>query len=122
MTTPLFNIYINDLPDGIKSNVKLFADDTSIFSVVNDTNISCNELNEGLLNINKWAHQWKMSFNPDPNKTATDVIFSHKSMQTQHPAIYFNNFSISSKPCTKNLGMVLDTKLKFDIHLDEKNL
>ena len=116
----LFLIYINDLPDGIKSNVKLFADDTSIFSVVNDTNVSCNELNEDLLKINKWAHQWKMLFNPDPNKTATEVIFSHKSIQPQHPAIYFNNFPISSKPYTKHLGMALDSKLNFDVHLDEK--
>ena len=29
-----FLIYINDSPDGLKSNVKLFADDTSLFSVV----------------------------------------------------------------------------------------
>ena len=32
---PLFFwIYINDLPDGLKSNAKLFADDTSLFSAV----------------------------------------------------------------------------------------
>ena len=61
-----------------------------------------------------------MSFNPDPNKTATEVIFSHKSNQPQHPATYFNNFPISSKPFTKHLGMVLDSKLNFDVHLDEK--
>ena len=32
----LFLIYMNDLPDDLSSNVKLFADDTSLFSVVHD--------------------------------------------------------------------------------------
>ena len=36
----LFLIYINDLPDGLSSNCKLFADDTSLFSVVHDVTIS----------------------------------------------------------------------------------
>ena len=75
--------------------MKLFADDTSIFSVFNDVNVSCKELNVDLLKISKWAYQWKMSFNPDPNKTATEDIFSRKSIQNPHPAIYFNNLSIS---------------------------
>ena len=116
----LFLIYINDLPDNLNSNVKLFADDTSIFSVVNNANISCKELNDDLLKINNWAYQWKMSFNPDPNKTATEVIFSRKKTQHPHPAIYFNNFPISSKPSTKHLGMVLDAKLNFNAHLNDK--
>ena len=30
----LFLIYINDLPESITSNLKLFADDTSIFATV----------------------------------------------------------------------------------------
>ena len=33
----LFVIYINDLTEGLTTNVKLFADDTSLFSVVHDT-------------------------------------------------------------------------------------
>ena len=37
----LFLIYINDLPNELQSNAKLFADDTSLFAVVNDKNDSC---------------------------------------------------------------------------------
>ena len=43
----LFLVYINDLPDG-SSNAKLFADNTSLFSVVYDTNTSTIELNSDL--------------------------------------------------------------------------
>ena len=41
-------IYINDLLDGLSSNAKLFADDTSLFSVVHDINASAIELNSDL--------------------------------------------------------------------------
>ena len=42
----LFLIYINDLSDNLSSDVKLFADDTSLFSVIHDINVSAGELNE----------------------------------------------------------------------------
>ena len=41
----LFLIYINDLPNELKSNVKLFADDTSLFTIIKDKNESANVLN-----------------------------------------------------------------------------
>ena len=44
----LFLIYINDLSDGLSSNAKLFADETSLFSVVHDINTSSIELNSEL--------------------------------------------------------------------------
>ena len=67
----LFLIYINDLERNIKSNIKFFADDTMLFSIVKDPEISANELNHDLDIINKWAHQWKLKFNPDPSKQAS---------------------------------------------------
>ena len=71
----LFLIYINDLSDNLTSNAKLFADDTSLFSVVHDVNTSAKELNDDLKKVNDWAFQWKMSFNPDSSKQAQGVIF-----------------------------------------------
>ena len=44
----LFLIYINDLPDGLESSVKLFADDTSLFSTVYDPNMSADQLDKDL--------------------------------------------------------------------------
>ena len=58
----LFLIYINDLTEGLTTNVKLFADDTSLFSVVHDTQTSANDLNKDLKIINNWAFQWKIKF------------------------------------------------------------
>ena len=66
----LFLIYINDLLDGLKSNVKLFADDTSLFSVVKNKEENASDLTNGLVTISKWTYNWKMSFNPDPEKPA----------------------------------------------------
>ena len=40
----LFLIYVNDLPNGLKSECKLFADDTSLFSVAHDLNTSASEV------------------------------------------------------------------------------
>ena len=75
----LFLIYINDLPDGLKSNVKLFADNTSLFSVVENKEESASDLTNELDVISKWTYNWKMSFNPDPKKSAQEVWFSRKT-------------------------------------------
>ena len=59
-----FLIHINDLEDGIKSEVKFFADHTSLFSIVQNRNTTADGLNHDLNLINQWAFQWKTSFNP----------------------------------------------------------
>ena len=46
--TPFPLIYIYDLPDNLQPTVKLFTDDKSLSSVVNDDNILGNELNKDL--------------------------------------------------------------------------
>ena len=74
----LFLIYINDLPDEITSSCKIFADDTSLFSKIENKSYSNFQLNKDLEKISKWTFQWKMLFNPDPVKEAIEVCFSHK--------------------------------------------
>ena len=77
----LLLIYINDLPDGLNSIAKLFADDTSLFSIAQDPNESAKYLNFDLSVISQCAYQWKMLFNPDPKNLAYGVIFSRKKMK-----------------------------------------
>ena len=64
----LFLIYINDLPEGLESTVKLFADDTSLFSTVYDPNMSADQLDKDLKKNSEWAYKWKIIFNPDLSK------------------------------------------------------
>ena len=117
----LFLIYINDLPDGITSVCKIFADDTSLFTKVLDIYESTNKLNTDLKKITKWAHQWKMQFNPDPNKQANEVIFSRKATNNlSYPPVRFNNNDTVKCPDQKHLGIVLDSKLNFDSHINQK--
>ena len=74
----LFLIYINDLPNELKSNAKLFADNTSLFTIVKDETESANILSNDLSEISKWAYDWKMLFNLNPSKPAQEVVFSRK--------------------------------------------
>ena len=48
----LFLVYINDLPNDLKINLKLSADDTSLFSVIHDVYLSQIDLNKDLDKIN----------------------------------------------------------------------
>ena len=114
----IFLIYINDLSDNLTSNVKLFTDDTLLFSAVHDVSAYAKELNDDLKKVNDWPFQWKMSFNPDPSKQAQKVIFSHKSKRSTHPPLVFNNNNVSQTYSQKHLGVILDFKLTFEEHLN----
>ena len=75
-----FLIYINDLATDLKSNVKLFANDTSLFSIVSDLLETANILNEDLDKIRQWAEQWKMAFNRNPTKQVQEFVFLKKTL------------------------------------------
>ena len=106
-------IYINDLPDNLESNVKLFA-------VVRDPINISQELNNDLHKVSLWAYKWKMSFNPYPSKQAQEVIFSRKINEVHHPPFLFNNSTIQQISSQKHLGIHLDEELTFKHHINEK--
>ena len=115
----LFLIYINDLPDGLTSMCKIFADGTSLFSKVIDKNNSNSQVNSDLVKISKWAFQWKI-FNPDPNKKATEVHFSNKHDKENYPPLQFNSADVQIADSQKQLGLILDSKLNFNEHNESK--
>ena len=116
----LFLIYINDLPGAIKSSCKIFADDTSLFSKIENKNYSNFQLNKDLETISKWSFHWKMLINLDFIKQAIEVRFSHKQGKVVYPSLKFNNNDAQSVNSQEHLGLVLDSKLDFNEHVNNK--
>ena len=92
-----------------------------LFSIVKDPTPSSDELNHDLQTISEWAHQWKLEFNPDPCKQATELLFSQKKYPTYHLPLLFNGNEVSKKVNDhKHLGLILDKKLSFEKHINVK--
>ena len=87
-------IYTNNLSGNLKSNVNLFADDTSMFSVVRDPINTSQKLKTDFDGVSLWANIWKMSFNPDQSEQAQKVILLLKINKVYHPPFLFNNSTI----------------------------
>ena len=87
-----FLVYMNDLTEDLRYNAKLFADDISFFTIVHNANAAASDMNHDIDIIKAWASKWRMSFNPDPNKHAVEVMFSTKRVKTDHPDILFEVF------------------------------
>lgn len=90
----MFIIYINYLIWGLHADIKLFADNTSLFSVVYDIDESEYKLYNDLIRIQEWAYKWIISFNPDRIMPANEVIFSRKTRNIIYHNLYFNNVPI----------------------------
>lgn len=58
-----------------------------------------------------------MSFNPDPNKRAREVIFSGRTKKINHPPLTFNKSTEGQTKSQKHFGVILDSSLSFDEHL-----
>ena len=91
----LFLIYINDLPKGLLSNIKLFADGTSLFSVIHYSITSRIDLNDDLVKNNSWTYHGKISFNPDPKKKAQETVFIRKTKKISHLPKTFTKSTVS---------------------------
>ena len=61
----LFLLYINDMPDMIESNIRLFADDTIIYLTGVTNRTDCQALQADLIKLEIWESEWLMAFNTD---------------------------------------------------------
>ena len=72
------------------------------------------------MKISNWAFQWKMLFNPDPNKQALEVCFSNKCDKEKYQPLQFNSTDVQIADSQKHLGLILDSKLNFNEHIESK--
>ena len=86
-------------------------------NLVQNINSTAADLNSDLSKISDRAFQWKTNFNPDPNKQIQEVIFSIKIDEINYPPLLFNQSLVKSSSSQKHLGMVLNTKLDFNLYL-----
>ena len=53
----LFLLYINDIVEGLESEILIFADDCSLLASGTDPNETAEILNRDLINISNWANK-----------------------------------------------------------------
>ena len=69
--------------------------------------------------IGKWTFKWKMSSNPGPSKAAQEVIYCRKLKVVPHLSITFNSNPLGLCPAQMHLGLVLDSELTFNEHINQ---
>ena len=110
----LFVIFINDLPDQVKSDMYLFADDTKVFrriSTKEDKEILQEDINEML----KWADKWQLEFHPDKC-----VKMSINNKECENRTYKMNDITLKNVKQEKDIGVIVDDQLKFEDHMYEK--
>ena len=95
-------------------------DNTSIFSEVFDKNNFQTDLNNKLCIISEWEFQWKMQFNPDPNKQANEAYFSRKLNTDDDIPIKLNDSPVQLCESQSHLVVILDKHRNFHKHIERK--
>ena len=108
----LFLIYINDIVKDINCNIRLFADDTSLFTVF-ENNDSIKLLEEDLLKITKFAEDWCIILNP----TKTKSMKCSRKRNSLCPNVKFNNIELKDEPEHTHLGLTLSSDASLGEHI-----
>ena len=78
----LFLLYLNDLPDNIQSEMRLFADDCVVYREINSAE-DIGKLQQDMDTLAQWQDRWQMHFKFDSAKCFV-VKFSHSKTPTTH--------------------------------------
>jgi len=112
----LFLVYINDIVLDIDSSIRLFADDTALYVIVENHATAAAQLNKDLDTIHTWAEHWLVSFNPSKTES---LLFSRKSEKLVHPPIFMNSVLIEEVQTHKHLGVLFSNSCSWHDHIQE---
>ncbi len=117
----LFVLYINDMSDMVKSLIKLFANDTKVYSRTDDRD-SCNALQKDVDALVDWSRTWQLPFNPDKCKVLR--VQCRQEAGQEASQYWMNSDANTSMPleqCNieKDLGVHVDNQLNFSVHIRE---
>ena len=84
-------MFINDIVKEIHSNIRLFADDTRLYVIVDFLDSYVHILNLDLERLYNWAVQWLVKFNPIKTE---ELLFSRRVSLQDHPTLFFNDVPI----------------------------
>jgi hypothetical protein len=113
-----FLIYINDLVTHVeKSSIRLFADDTCLFTSGLNYKTLLDNLNHDLNNIQCWSDRWLVSFSP---KKTEAMLLTQKNKQHKYPmeGLYFFNKQIDFVSSHRHLGLILDRNMSWKNHIN----
>ena len=99
----------------IGSNIRLFADDTSVYIIVDDPVAAAELLNLDLDKITKWAKEWLVKFNP--NKTES-LLISRNIYRPFHPPLSMLDQQITDVESHKHLGIYLSNDCTWHKHIE----
>ena len=108
-------MFIKDIVKDIHSNIRLFADDTSSYIIIDFPDSAAQILNLDLERLYEWAVQWLVRFNP--NKTES-LLFSRKLDIQHHPTLCFNAVPIQEVVLHKHLGVCFSQRCDRHNHID----
>lgn len=112
----LFLVFINDITEGIRCNIRLFADDTTLFIDFTDEATGAKLINDDLSTIKQWADKWLVSF--CPSKTES-MLISRKHRRAPPPSIYFGESEITEVDAHKHLGITINNNLTWGDHVQD---
>jgi len=108
----LFLLYISDLPDNLKSSIRLFANDALLYGTVSSVE-NGDQLQEDLRKLEGWQCKWQMSFNPAKCNT---ICLSSKKVSPQRKYV-FCGAELEQVHSISYIGVILNDNLKWSNHV-----